>query len=291
MLNNFIYAKQKALFEEALNNGEVLDEAIVFIEDTKQIWNHGTYFDCSDKHITEENLNEVLSEYITETELNQKGYLTEHQDISGKQDKLVSGINIKTVNGNDILGDGNVVIESGYVDANIQAINFGEAVDDVEIDFALKDEIPTNVSQLNNDSNYITRQKVQEVIEEVASDMITAEPAEGDSEEVEDYVLMKSDIEHIIPYVVEQTDSIVTIQPNVLNVWGEVASLDITIAEPIDNTIVNEYMVQFVSGATATTLTLPNTIKWMSAPSIQANKTYQLSVINNLAIIGEFGDE
>ena len=47
MLENFIYAKQKSLFEEALNNGEVLDEAIVFIEDTKEIWNHGTYFDGS----------------------------------------------------------------------------------------------------------------------------------------------------------------------------------------------------------------------------------------------------
>ena len=44
MLENFIYAKQKSLFEEASNNGEVLDEAIVFIEDTKEIWNHGTYF-------------------------------------------------------------------------------------------------------------------------------------------------------------------------------------------------------------------------------------------------------
>ena len=45
MLENFIYAKQKSLFEEKLNNGEVLDEAIVFIEDTREIWNHGTYFD------------------------------------------------------------------------------------------------------------------------------------------------------------------------------------------------------------------------------------------------------
>lgn len=35
MLENFIYAKKKALFETALNNGEVLDEAIAFIEDTK----------------------------------------------------------------------------------------------------------------------------------------------------------------------------------------------------------------------------------------------------------------
>lgn len=44
MLNNFIYAKKKVAFERALDKGEVLDESIVFIEDTKEIWNHGTYF-------------------------------------------------------------------------------------------------------------------------------------------------------------------------------------------------------------------------------------------------------
>ena len=30
---------------------------------------------------------EIPAEYVTETELNAKGYLTEHQDISGKADK------------------------------------------------------------------------------------------------------------------------------------------------------------------------------------------------------------
>lgn len=39
--------------------------------------------------------------------------ITSHQDISGKQDKLVSGTNIKTVNGISILGSGDIVIESG----------------------------------------------------------------------------------------------------------------------------------------------------------------------------------
>ena len=45
MLNNFIYAQSKAMFEERL--AEVPNDAIVFIEDTKEIWTHGTYFDCS----------------------------------------------------------------------------------------------------------------------------------------------------------------------------------------------------------------------------------------------------
>ena len=91
--------------------------------------------------------------------------------------------------------------------------------------------------------------------------------------------------------IVNQTATTATIQPNVLNVWGEVASLDITLATPTDTSIVNEYMVQFTSGATATTLILPDTIQWMSEPTINANATYQLSIINKLAVIGEWSNE
>lgn len=39
--------------------------------------------------------------------------ITAHQDISGKQDKLVSGSNIKTINGQSLLGSGNITIEGG----------------------------------------------------------------------------------------------------------------------------------------------------------------------------------
>ena len=46
MLENFIYAKRKDLFTAELDAGNILNEAVVFIEDTKEIWNHGTYFDC-----------------------------------------------------------------------------------------------------------------------------------------------------------------------------------------------------------------------------------------------------
>lgn len=60
MLENFIYAKEKSSFEEELNNGEVLYEAIVFIEDTKEIWTHGSYFSNIDDvlKVTEQSLTE-----------------------------------------------------------------------------------------------------------------------------------------------------------------------------------------------------------------------------------------
>lgn len=39
--------------------------------------------------------------------------LTSHQDISGKQDTLVSGTNVKTINGESILGSGNISVNGG----------------------------------------------------------------------------------------------------------------------------------------------------------------------------------
>lgn len=95
-------------------------------------------------------LQSVPSEYVTENELTQKGYATtsqvndkqdkiddladiragaalgktalqEHQDISGKQDMLVSGTNIKTINGQSIVGSGNIEIGGG---SDIDPSNF-----------------------------------------------------------------------------------------------------------------------------------------------------------------------
>ena len=63
MLNKFIYIDSKEEFQNLLNQGEVLDEAIVFIEDTKEIWNHGTYFDGKsiDDCVSNQQFNELLS--------------------------------------------------------------------------------------------------------------------------------------------------------------------------------------------------------------------------------------
>lgn len=54
----------------------------------------------------------IPEEYVTDTELNAKNYATTEQ-LNLKQDTLVSGNNIKTVNGNSLLGEGNITIEGG----------------------------------------------------------------------------------------------------------------------------------------------------------------------------------
>lgn len=78
-----------------------------------------------------------------------------------------------------------------------------------------------------------------------------------------------------------------TISPNTLHKWDEVAELTLTLGDETPG-IVNEYLIQFTSGATPTVLTLPKDVKWATPLKISKNKTYQISIVNNLATYAEF---
>ena len=79
------------------------------------------------------------------------------------------------------------------------------------------------------------------------------------------------------------------LQPNILYKFGECASLTITLAAESAG-LENEYKFEFVSGSTPTTLSLPGSVKWSggNAPTIEASKTYQVSIVNNLAVFAAF---
>lgn len=94
-----------------------------------------------------------LDGYATENWVENKGYLTQHQDISGKQDVLVSGTNIKTINNQSILGSGNIEIQGGSgttytAGTNIDITNNVISVTGITV--------PTKVSELENDEGYLT---------------------------------------------------------------------------------------------------------------------------------------
>lgn len=134
---------------------------------------------------------------------------SEKSTWSGKQDALVSGTNIKTINNESLLGSGNITIQGGGGTAEIPVVEHGTS------------------------------------------------------------------------------DTTFTLPANEFHIWGEVSSLTLTLAPPADDTIVNEYMFQLESGSTATTLSLPAGISWIGGSAIvEANKVYQVSIINNIAVIG-----
>lgn len=82
-----------------------------------------------------------------------------------------------------------------------------------------------------------------------------------------------------------------TLLPNEFYVWDEVTELNITLELAWEDstlyTYTKEYVFQFTSGSEPTTLSLPESIKWSNgeAPVIEANKIYQISILNGLGTV------
>lgn len=84
--------------------------------------------------------------------------------------------------------------------------------------------------------------------------------------------------------VIAMTDATAELAPNTFYKWGEIAALTITLGAETDG-VTNEYCFEFVSGNTATTLTVPDTIRWAQEPTIEAGKTNQVSILNQIGVI------
>ena len=259
---------------------------------------------------------------------------------NGKQDKLVSGTNIKTINGTSILGNGNIEISDGsktYVfdwgngnvySGTISAEEFAEMIaadtiivkgvggmmreadsvtkvgtsecsfiihtyisnwiDGVYFNFVNNggssevswtatnstSTIPTKTSQLTNDSNFVSSDNLKTINGEsiVGSGDIAISGSGGSSSGSEAY----SEVNH------GTSDTTFTLTPNTFHVWDEVSSLTLTLGSETSG-VANEFLFQFTSGSTATTLTLPDDIKWAEELAIEANRIYQISILKGLA--------
>ena len=78
-----------------------------------------------------------------------------------------------------------------------------------------------------------------------------------------------------------------TINPNDFVIFGECTSLNITLADDLEGKT-SEYTFQFTSGDQSTVLTLPTNIQWIGSNQILPNTTYQVSIQNNIAVMGGF---
>ena len=81
----------------------------------------------------------------------------------------------------------------------------------------------------------------------------------------------------------QNTDTAVTLEPNKLYIFPEMASLTVTLATPSDTNVANEYHFFFTSGVTATMLTLNDVLA--DAYSIEANMKYEVSILEGVAYI------
>lgn len=85
----------------------------------------------------------------------------------------------------------------------------------------------------------------------------------------------------------EFNESTISIDPNIYyRLTSAQASLTISLNSPSNTNIMNEYFIEFPCGGS---VTLP-TLTWVNgtAPTFESGKTYQISIVNNLALCASF---
>ena len=119
--------------------------------DFKTVATSGSYSDLTNKPIIPTKTSQLT---------NDSSFVNDYQ-LSGKQDKLTSGTNIKTINNQSILGSGNIDIQGGGSESvawgditgkpDFKAVATSGSYDDL----TNKPAIPTNTSDLTNNSGFV----------------------------------------------------------------------------------------------------------------------------------------
>lgn len=84
-------------------------------------------------------------------------------------------------------------------------------------------------------------------------------------------------------------DTTFSLSPNIMEVWGVVPELNLSLAPAIDAEFVTEYLFEFTCPSDkGTSLSLPAELKWYNGYVVvpEAGKTYQASIVNNIIIMG-----
>lgn len=96
-----------------------------------------------------------------------------------------------------------------------------------------------------------------------------------DIKSVQEIINGKVDITPIIA----STDAAIALQPNKKYEITAGDTLTLTLTEPVDNTVVNEYKCAINTGNNVPTATFPQNVIWATEPVIEANKHYEISII------------
>lgn len=137
--------------QEGSGSKSVVWDDITNKPDFKTVATSGSYSDLTNKPIIPTKTSQLT---------NDSSFVNDYQ-LSGKQDKLTSGTNIKTINNQSILGSGNIDIQGGGSESvawgditgkpDFKAVATSGSYDDL----TNKPAIPTKTSDLTNDSGFV----------------------------------------------------------------------------------------------------------------------------------------
>ena len=181
------------------------------------------------------------------------------------QEKLTSGESIKTINNESILGNGNVNV------GEIVARDTSETLDDVYGNIDLT-PYATKVDLTSKQNNLVSGDNIKTI--------------NGES------ILGGGDIKIGNKKLISFTEGTITLTPNTYyrNTNTSLSALTITLGTITDDTIFNEFFIEFTTRSSGTTVALPSAIKWVNgiAPVFDNGSTYQISIVNNWGICVKF---
>lgn len=162
-----IHFTEKQNFSNEVAKGNILDTSIIFIKDTKQIWTHDQIYDCSSNieatEVEYDSIDDILPGGSSDS------FLTKTEAISLYQPILISNTNIKTINGQSLLGSGDITITGSDGSGISYTAGTGITITNntISIDtsiIARKSDIPTNYLTSSDLNNYATKAYVSSAI-------------------------------------------------------------------------------------------------------------------------------
>lgn len=229
-----------------------------------------------------------LNGYATQTWVNNKGYATEswvtNKGYATQQwvtsQNYMPKTSFKTINGQTITGTGNIVIEGGGdVDmSDYLSLSKGGTVEAVT---TFNDSVIFNAGASVN--GYFLIERLQSLISIILSSGASL-GWQGDT------ITSWNDLRVKETTVSSGTTSL-QMSPNVLYKLPSGTNMTLSFASGISG-VANYYMFEVAVGSTIPTITLPSSVKWMDGydvlANLEADKTYQVSIVNNLAVGGAF---
>lgn len=284
--------------EGTVTNGspDILYQSICYIKDTKQQWTHGQLYDGTNLNEAGFLAGEETSDQLDDVETNTyvkyvPQTLTDEQKAQTRINiGAVSGDNFKTINGASILGSGDIEISGGDAIDTSNLVQY-EDVYGVKANYITCEEyhgIELSLDRYGftytdafytNDPKYIHFTYTGNGTKFLSDDGTYKTISGGGSSSGGSGAY--SEVNH------GTSDTTFTLTPNTFHVWDEVASLTLDFGSETGG-VANEYLFQFTSGATATSLTLPDDIKWTNELVIEPNMIYQVSILKGLASVLEF---
>ena len=91
--------------------------------------------------------------------------------------------------------------------------------------------------------------------------------------------------------IITETAGSFALTPNIFYKFtgGDITSLEITLSDPTDDIYISEYHFMFSTGDTAPTVTFPTTVKLPDDFAIEANRTYEISVLEGCLAYQSWG--